>query len=352
MKTIRLNIVILLLFLIPGVTMAGIVKGKYTKEKKINKSFSVNSTAGLTVSNKYGNIYITTWDEDKTAIDVVVTVSGNDEDEVNKRLNSIDVDFNATAALVNAKTLIGNFKGKRISMEINYTIKIPKRGTLGLANQYGGIMLGKINGGVNINCQYGSLDIEELNAENNNIDIQYCSTSKIGYIKAGNFKAQYSNINIAKTGKLILNADYTPFRVGIAEDINYKVDYGDIKIDSGDKINGASNYTVVRVGRVSNVINLTSNYGDISITNLEKSAKNVAINTSYGSASVKYDADATFDFEFYLDYAGLSGKDGLKFTEKTEKNTSSHYKGYYRSTGGTRIYIKSEYGGITLRKGE
>ena len=40
MKTIRLNIVILLLFLIPGVAMAGIVRGKYTKEKKINKSFS------------------------------------------------------------------------------------------------------------------------------------------------------------------------------------------------------------------------------------------------------------------------------------------------------------------------
>jgi hypothetical protein len=311
MKTIRLNHIILLLFLIPGMAMAGVVRGKYTKEKKISKSYSVSSTAGLTVSNKYGNIYITTWDEDKTAIDVVITVSGNDEDEVNKRLSTIDIDFNATQSLVNAKTIIDNFRGKKVSMEINYTIKIPKRGTLGLANQYGGIMLGKINGGVNINCQYGSLDIEELNAENNNIDIQYCSTTKIGYIKGGAFKAQYSDLNITKTGKLALNTEYTPFKVGIANDIVYKASYGDIKIGSSDKITGNSNYTGVKIGIITNVVNLTSNYGDISIAGLQKSAKNIVINTSYGSATVKYDADAAFDFEFDLQYAGLSGKESL-----------------------------------------
>jgi hypothetical protein len=70
MKTKLYNLVVLLL--VPFVVVAGNEKGKYTKEKKITKTYQVNPNAGLEVSNKYGNVYVTTWDENKTSVEVLI----------------------------------------------------------------------------------------------------------------------------------------------------------------------------------------------------------------------------------------------------------------------------------------
>ena len=45
-------------------------KGKHTKEKKIKEEFNVNSGATLEIDNSYGNIDITTWNENRIVIDV------------------------------------------------------------------------------------------------------------------------------------------------------------------------------------------------------------------------------------------------------------------------------------------
>ena len=348
MRTIRLNQIILLLFLLPGIAFAhGIKKGKYTREKKISKAFAVNSTAGLTVSNKYGNIYITTWDEDKTAIDVVITVNGNDEDDVVKRINGIDVDFNATTALVGAKTIIENSRGRNINMEINYTIKIPKRGTLGLANQYGGIKLGVINGGVNINCQYGSLDIESLNSENNNIILQYCDNSKLGYIKGGTINAQYSGVNISRADKITAKCEYTGLKIGDAKSITYRAEYGDVTIGTAETVTGAGDYLNVRVNTVESQINLSGDYSNFKF-GLANTVKNTVVNGDYTNTDIKYNAGYAFNFEFDLEYGNVKGMNGFQFTEKRVKDFNSYYKGYYKSNGGNKIFFSSDYGNLTL----
>lgn len=349
MKTIYSYL--LLLLLIPGMAMAGIVKGRFTKEKQINKSYTVNNNAALQVANKYGNIVITTWDEDRTEIEVVITVSGNDEDDVVKRLNSIDVDFEATKALVSARTRIGNFKARNMSMEINYTIKMPKNGVLGLNNQYGGIRLGKIYGGMNVDCQYGSLNIDEAHAENNRIGLQYCGGSRITYIKAAQLKMQYSDINIIKAGKLIVDAQYTPVKIGNVGDISMTTEYGDLKINAADRVSVKAEYTTCKFDRIDTGLNVGINYGDIQVGELASTVRNVAINSTYGSTRIGIAAGTDFSFDFDLEYGSLSGKEFLKFTEKSEKDFSSHYKGTStRGSGQCKIYAKSEYGDIRINR--
>lgn len=351
MKIIH-NYLLLLLF-IPGLAFAGIVKGKYTREKKINKVYVVNNNAALQVGNKYGNIVITTWDEDRTEIEVIITVSGNDDEDVVKRLNSLDVDFEATKSLVSARTRIGNFRarGRNINMEINYTIKIPKNGTLGLNNQYGGIRLGKIYGGMNIDCQYGSLTIDEANAENNRIDLQYCGGSHIKYIKAAQLKMQYSDMDITKAGKIVGDAQYTPLKIGDIGDASMTLQYGDFKVNTADKINLKAEYTTCKFGRIDNLLNIGINYGDINVSEVATSARNIVVNSTYGTTRLGLAGSLGFNFEFRLEYGSLSGKDLLKFTEKSEKDFSSYYKGTSASgSGQCKLYGKSEYGDIKLSR--
>ena len=349
MKTIRLNIILLILIMLPGIVIAG-GDGKVTKERKISKTYVVNSNAGLEIDNKYGQIYVTTWDENKTSIEVMIRVSAKSEETVDKRLNSIDIQFDALKTLIKAKTLIGNFSGRNVNMEINYTIRIPKNGSINLDNEYGAIKLGVINGDSNIRCQYGNLNADELNSNTNIIRIEYCGKSTINYMRTGDVKASYSDFMLTKGNILKINSEYTNMNITDINDINFRTDYGDLKIVNGNKVNGSNDYSSFRIASLSGQLNLTTNYGDINISRVEKSTKNIAINSTYTNVTVKHDDSYSFDFEYKLEYGNLTGTTGLKFTEKKEKDFSSYYKGYYMNSGENRMYIKAEYGNISLSK--
>lgn len=342
----------LLLFLLPCIVMAenGIEGGKYTKEKKIAKAYIVNSDCGLQVQNQFGSIYVTTWEENKTQIEVVIKVSGNNEDKLNKRLAGIDVDFNATIALVKATTNIDNMSGNNIYMEINYTVKIPRKGSINLENQHGPIITSKIYGKASIDCQYGTLNIDELNADNNNIQMQYCGSGKINYMKSGDANIQYSTLNIQKATNLKLKSEYSPVTVGEVHNLNYRTEYGSLMVSTVDNATGSGDYTPLKFGYVSGNFNTTTNYGNVAVGSMSKDSKNIAINATYSNITVNYNENVPFDFEFSLEYAKLRGASGLKFTEKSDRDFTARYKGYNKTQGINRFYIKTEYGDINLGK--
>jgi len=349
MKTILYKILLIMLVL-PAIMVAGTPKGKYSKEKRISKAYIVNGNAGTTIANRYGSIYITTWDENRTEIDVLIKVSGNDEDVVTKRLDGIDVEFSASKASVTAKTIIENFRGRNINMEINYTIKIPKNGTLGVSNQYGAIKLGKIYGNINLSCQYGEVSIDELNGDANNLKMQYCNSGKLNYFKSADIIAQYSDFNLTRVGSLQLDSQYSDVIISNAGTVNYKCQYGDLTVRSADRVTGSGSYSDLSFGAIDQLLNITTNYGDLSVSKLGRQVKNVTIVNAYADVTLGFDPEIAFDFEFTGSYADISGLGSIKISEKIEKSSTSIYKGYYKTSGVGRVYIKSQYGDVALVK--
>jgi len=208
---------LLILFLIPLAITATDKKGKYTKSKTINKEFKVTKNATLNVNNKFGNIDIITWNENKIVIDVTITTSGNDESNIEKRLEQIDVNFNSSSTNVSAKTIIEkntsswSFWGKKsnVSMQINYIIKMPVTNNVDLNNDYGSISLDKLEGNAKIDCDYGKLNIGELWNSDNKITIDYTNKSTIEFMEGGEIDADYSTLHVEKAVRTKLNADYS-----------------------------------------------------------------------------------------------------------------------------------------------
>jgi hypothetical protein len=339
----------LILLMLPALSFAGIVRGKYTREKKIEKSFSVNNNAALQVMNKYGNVTITTWDQDKTELEVSITVSGNDEERVQKRFNSIEVNISGTSSLVEAYTRFGSFNRGNVSMEINYVIKIPRNGALGIGNMYGDIRLGKIYGGTNIQIQYGNLSIDEANSENNKLDLQYSTSSRIGTIKAGTIKMQYSNVDGGRAGKLTINNDYSNVKFTDADDLNMTMDYGNLSLGSVDKLVVEGDYSNLKCDRVTNLLTASLDYGSVKINNIVPAVRNIAITAQYSDIKLGFNPDMGFSFEIDTRYGSISGKDIMNFSEKIEKNQSFHCKGVSdKGAGNCKVRVNVEYGGVKL----
>lgn len=334
--------------------------GKHTKEKTIKKEFNVNPNALLKVNNSYGNLNITSWNENRVVIEVHIKTNGNNEEKVQKKLDEISVAFEANDDKVSAETKIGRGdKGwswgwgnnNNVTMQINYTIKVPVKNNVDLSNDYGNIILDRIDGHAKINCDYGRLELGELRGRNNQLNFDYTSKSTIGYVNSGEIKADYSGFTIEKAGNLKVNADYTNASIVSMENLEYSSDYGTMDIQELNDIIGNGDYITVKMGIVHGNVDITADYGAISIEELAADAGNVEIISDYTGIKIGYNAQYQFDFDITTSYAGVSGKDDFTINVSTEKTSNKHYEGYYGKKGsGNMITLSSDYGGISFNK--
>jgi len=362
MKILLFKYAILVLFLSPGLILAnkGKLVGKHTKEKTIKKEFDVNSNALLKVNNNYGNLNITSWNENRIVIEVHIKTNGNNEEKVQEKLNEISVMFEASKSMVYAKTTYGDKKNSwggnwgrnnKVNMQINYTIKLPIKNNVNLDNDYGNIILNRVDGHAKINCDYGRLEIGELRGRNNQLNFDYTSKSTIGYINSGEIRADYSGFTIEKAGDLKVNADYTNVSIGQMKNLDYTSDYGSMEVGKANNITGNGDYITVKMGTIHGNIDITSDYGSIRINELAIDAGDVSIRSDYTGIKIGYNSGYHFDFDITTDYAGVSGKEDFEINISRVKSSSKHYEGYYGSKGsGNIITINSDYGGIGFTK--
>lgn len=351
-----------ILCLSPGIILAnnGKLKGKYTKEKTVKKEFNVSPTALLKVDNSYGNLNITSWKENKIMIEVHIKTNGDNEDKVQRKLDDISVSFDANNSLVSAETRFNDSKtgwgwnwgnNSKVNMQINYTIKLPIKNSVNLDNDYGSIIIDRIDGHANINCDYGRLEIGELRGRNNQLNFDYTSNSTIGFMNSGEIRADYSGFTIEKAGDLKINADYTSARLEHIGNLDYRSDYGKMEIGDMQNITGNGDYISIKLGVVHGNVDISSDYGSIRIDELAEDAGDVTIRTDYTGLKIGYSSNYHFDFDITTSYAGVSGKDDFVTNISMEKSTSKHYKGYYGSeNSGNKIILNSDYGGISFTK--
>lgn len=352
---------ILILFLIPLVGFANNdIKPKHEKSRTVKKEYSVSSDATVNLSNKYGNINITTWNKNRVEITVKITVKGNDLSTVEKRLRNIDILFSANSDMVTAKTKIEKKssswsfwgKNKNTSYKINYTVKMPVSNNLSVSNNYGNILLNEINGKADIDADYGKIILGDLNNSDNNINIDYCNGSSINFMKSGYVNADYSKLSIDKTDRVKINSDYSTIVVGSSNKVTFNADYGSIQVDDVKDITGNTDYVSIRLGTVSKNLNIDADYGSIKIKELAKGFERAEISGQYAGITIGVKPSTSFDFMIDLQYASFRyNDDKVDMRKSIVRSSKKYYEGTYgKSSSGSKLVIKSQYGGVRIKE--
>jgi hypothetical protein len=349
-----------LLLLFPLIASANIDDKKHEKSKTIKKEYKVNADAKVAINNKYGNLNITTWDKNRVEIEVTITVKGDDLDRIEDKLAGIDVEFETSSSLIYAKTRFEKEqkswsfwkRNGNINYQINYKIKMPKTNSVDLDNDYGRISLDQLSGKADIKCDYGKIYVGELSAENNNINLDYCNTSSISYMKSGNINIDYSKITIEESENLKVNADYSNLKFGKVGDLDFNADYGSIAIDEATNVTGNSDYVSMRFGTIKKNLIIDADYGEISVRRLVKGFEDVNIDGQYTGIKIVVDTDAVFDFEFDLQYGSFKGEsDKMEFYKRISKTSKKYYDGKFgKGKSNSKMTIRSQYGGISIKE--
>lgn len=353
---------LLLAIFLPLAVLAGPVKGKYTKKKSINKSYTVNKDAMLLLDNKYGSMTITTWDQPKVEIEVHVEVTGDDEEDVTEKLREVDVIFESSPSRVSAITQVESNRknwswsswfgsNNNVSVEINYVVKMPVTNNLDARNDYGTLSLDKLSGHARLNCDYGRMDIGELLHEDNYIKMDYTNKSTIDYVKSATINADYSSITVDEAETIELKADYTHSEFKKVTDLNINTDYGSITVGEATDFTGRGDYVSFKIGTISNSLNLNTDYGSINVSRLKAGFKKVTIRSDFTGVKVNYESGANFDFEIDTEFAGISLSDGATVTRSDSDYTDKLKAGYNGSqNSGNTISIRTSYGGVKLKE--
>ena len=350
----------LLFLLLPLISFANTDKKKQEKSKTIKKEYTVNSDASVAIDNRYGNLNITTWNKNKVEIEVKITVKGNDINRVERKLENINVEFSASNNFVSAKTIFEKEqkswswwkKSKNVNYKINYIVKMPITNNVNLDNDYGNIYLDNLSGKADINCDYGKITVGELSAANNNINLDYCSSSSITYMKSGDINIDYSKLTVDASEKIKANTDYSTLKIGKTSTLDFNTDYGSITVDEADNISGNSDYTGMRFGTVKKNLNIDTDYGSVTVKRLAKGFESVDIDGQYAGIRIGVDSNASFDFVIDLQYAGFKrNNDKIEFYKSISKTTKKHYEGKYgKGNSNSKIKIRSQYGGVSIKE--
>lgn len=353
----KLYKLLFLFILIPTILIANDNK-KHEKSKTINKKFTVNKNATLYISNKYGNLNVTTWNQNRIEIEVKITVKGDDISNIEQKLNAIDVHFEASENLVEARTKIESTKSKwswwgknNTNYKINYFVKMPKTNNADLNNKYGNIELGILEGKANLNCDYGNLEVDKLLNETNSINLDYCGSSEINYMKSGSVNIDYSKLRIENSENLKVNADYSTVRIGKTTTLNFNSDYGSISASNVTTVIGATDYAAVKIGTLKKKLKINTDYGSIRVQNIVKGFDNITIDGSYAGIKLGTSSDNNFKFNIDLGYAGFNyPKEHVDMFKSIKKSTKKHYEGTFgKGNSNSTINIKSRYGGVSLK---
>ena len=241
------------------------------KEKTISKEISMEGVEWFKLYNSVGDIEIKSWDQPKIAITATVSMKGKSEEDVQKGLEDFKLDLykKGNKVLVkhnwaeyencmcwpNRKGKVKTSNGDKVKiekLEVTYQVNIPEKINLDLKNNYGDILIDKlegnliaslfkgsihtgvIKGDLDLNERYGDANIEGF--EKGKV-VLFQAESKLGVSKELELKANYSKVELKTTEKLELNAFQSNID-GLGEilEIQGGLRYGDLNLEKNANI--------------------------------------------------------------------------------------------------------------------
>ena len=256
------------------------IKDNNTIWKIRNKSFNIRyivsmpSWLNLSVVNKYGDTKINRLDGAFNA------------DLKYGNLNISELTRGNENSVVHIKSSHGSVKIDKanwVYLNVSYSssVVIGSAQAIALYSRYSNVTLDTYVNSLVVDSKYDKYSLKDVS--NLVIDASYTDFNIDNISKKFNIDCKYGSVDVNKVSaeftELVVDADYTDFELGIEPNSHYQLDanlsYGDLKIDrsmfsnltyidSDNKVNASGEYNAASSKPIS-IVKLNSSYGDIDL---------------------------------------------------------------------------------------
>lgn len=357
-KTIKLRRLVYLvtLLLIAGVYARGedYVQDS-TRKKEFNKSFSVNSSDKLYISNEFGNITVTHWNKKEVAIHVVIEASARTSKRAEELLGYANVELDKQGNTVKGETSRKNFSGTNNNeqLNVNYFIRMPASMEQVLELKFGNIYLpDRIDGKTHVELKFGNLKAGDftkdlhLEAEYSNVtlgdvtkgdlELAFCGSVKIGDVNQLHLESKYSNVIVKKIKKLHLENSFGDITVDELTEGYMEIKYGKGKLGTLRK-----SLTVDKL-----------EFGSLDIKDVAPDFIKIEVESNYGNLGLGIPVKTAFDVEVEKIKYGKYIIDGFNVQTNKEENRGevSYRSSVNNGNRQRRVYYHAGgFGNLTIK---
>lgn len=330
---------------------------RFEKTKTVSKAIITSTNnSSLSVTNKSGNITISSWDKNEISIKVDIKSKSQTEATAQKILDLITIqiatlgnDTKATTVL-DQKQLseIQNMrKTKSGSYEIHYTIMTPRHTKFVINNKYGNTKLDKTSQPFTADIKYGNLTISELLAIGD-IEIKY-GNLEINQAQDLDLKIKYGDYKIGKVANLKFDSGYANCTIGQAVSIQGESKYDKIKITSTESLNVSSSYSSINIGALTKAAKISAKYNQISISNITSAVSDINIRVEYADVTLGLSQQAALNVDLKSDYGKVVlPKYSVSNINKYKNNNKNALTGSIGSNPKGNMVISNKYGDIII----
>ena len=374
----KANLLLLLVLLAGALPLAATEGPPVTNfEKKISETFAISADGNVRLSNRYGEIKVSTWSQNQVRVNVLISVDARDEDDFRDVLDRIDINLSGGGSSVSAVTsiesgrrsdswwnLFTNGSGSN-DFKIYYDVTLPASVRLEVDARYCDVQLPSLTGETYLDVAYGDLVAARL-SNRAEMDISYGSarvdrigdnsTVKMRYsegtIREGGdlrYDGRYSEIRLGKVGNLSLDIGYEEVEVESAREIRLDGNYNELSVDEATEVYLDGNYTDINLGTITHHIDFRGNYGDLRVRRLAAGFEAVKIDANYSDIEIDVDEDAGYILDLSSRYGDISAPTSdLSPRDINREGSSESVRGTKAGKGSGKITISTNYGDIEI----
>ena len=348
---------------------AGMYAQTYERSKHINKSYHINNTTEIQISNKYGNVHIVTWEKDSVKFEIDVLVRANKQAKVDKIYDYIDFEFTGNEYYVIAKTLFQNDRKSVWSelsdiaktlfssdnkAQIDYKVYVPSKNPIKITNKFGNIYTTEHENDIEINLSNGDLKAHAFNGKSK-IEIEF-GNANVKHIADAVLEINYAQFSADEADKISLKSKSSEIRIEHLNELDLNSRRDKLYLNTVGKINGEASFSYFYIQNLIELIVVTTSYGEINIENFLPEFQLMGINSNYTDYNLSFPDDLYIDLEInhdsrtIIDYPSTF-KNFKKKVKNTEEETYITYGFIGEQIGEpARIDIDTKSGKIIMHQ--
>ena len=329
--------------------------------KEYHKEYTADPSTTLEIKNKYGDVNIDSWDQDKIVIDVKATVELPNRERAEKYLSYINVEFAENGSRISAKTVIDekfSFSGwgsRSRKFSIEYSVRMPSGSNLDISNRYGNTVMDDVEGLVNLDIKYGNLKAGNLTRDNekpiNNLNLAYgkASVALAGWME---ITSRYSgSITLDKCQALLINTKYSKINIGEASSAVVESKYDNLRIGKINNLVLESGYSDVFIETLARKLKLNAGYGSFAVENIPMGFELLETDTKYTGLKLGITDNASYMLDARLSYGNLRYNEAnFQYKKRIVENNSTVVSGTVgnEESPASRVIINASYGSVRL----
>ena len=330
------------------VALAGTLEEKI---EVINKSYPINASTVLKVSNQFGEVHLEKWDKQELKVKIEIIVNGKTEDRAQKMLDKINVAISEGSTMSFNTEINGNMNSKNDeSFKINYWINMPSTNKIDIENKFGDTYIDDWKGDAEIELGYGNLKTMGFEGF---LDLELSfGKGSVGALNNAEIEVKYSDLDVEKAVKLEMEQQFSNVKLGSVVNIEVESKYGELEIGEADEVEADAQFSGFSIEKLNKKMYLEASYiSDFEIEDLSKDFTKIEIYGKFSNYTLRLQDGTNAELEGEFSFSNMSvSNDQVDIYYKVKDANKSEYKAHIgKGDSNKRIIVKSSYGDLKVK---